>query len=131
MAYGIIKNPRTQRIIDQEGSPVFPFTMAVLAAGASVVIDPTVTVDRRARTYAPMDEVRIVNNSTELLRLRWNGRRRTEFIPGGTIWTFDRQACHQLTVTNLDGVNATAADEVHLQFQRMAKNADDVGKRYG
>ena len=123
-------DPGVQESVDRDGSPEFNFSVGVLAAGASTIINPAVLFVGAA-TYHPLNRLVVINNSGEEIHIIINGiaARRTR-VPAGTIATIKR-SIDTCRILNNDGANATSADEVDLTFSRDPLDADELARRYG
>ena len=119
-----------QEEVDRNGSPVFNYRPAAIAAGAVDTIELGRQFPRSAK-YAPLDTTRIINNSNVALEARLNGRSRVEPVPAGTIVTFQNQSAITFTIENEDGAVATVQDEITVLFNRAALTADELARRYG
>lgn len=119
-----------QEDVDRNGSPIYNYRPAAIAAGA---VD-TIEIGRQfppAAKYAPLDNTRILNNSNVSIEVRLNGRTRVETVPAGTIIEMSNQSVITFTIENEDGTVATVQDQITVLFSRAALNADELARRYG
>lgn len=119
-----------QQEVDRNGSPVFNYRPAAIAAAGVDTIELGRQFPRSAK-YAPLDTTRVINNSNVSLEVRLNGRTRVETVPAGTIIQMTNQSAITFTITNEDGSVATVQDEITVLFNRAALTADELARRYG
>lgn len=119
-----------ERRIAQEGSPVYTWTPAIIAATAFSKIDLN-TQFPASRKYAPLDRVEIVNNDVVNLTVTLNGTE-AYAVPAGVIRTIgdnDKIGITECQVTNLDAAVASIAGMIVLRFQRKPVNVDNLARR--
>lgn len=119
-----------QEEVDRNGSPIYNYRPAAIAATATDTIELGRQFPLSAK-YAPLDTTRVINNSNVSLEIRLNGRTRVETIPAGTIVQYTNQSVITFTIVNEDAAVATVQDEITVLFSRAALNADELARRYG
>ena len=120
-----------QRTVDRDGSPVFTWTPATLAPAATLIINLNNQFPRSTK-YAPLDRAEFLNGSGEQIQVILNGQSANpRIVPAGTVVVFNNQPIHTIRITNQDGVDSTATDEINVLFSREALNADEFARRWG
>ncbi len=110
--------------IKREGSPNYPYSLPVTAAG--VVVHLTINLLFPAsRKYQPLDYVEIVNNSIANPILFTVNNADAWLIPAGTIRTIHGKgiALQLIDITN-QGAGATVAGELEFTFKKEAMTID-------
>lgn len=110
--------------IKREGSPVFVWTPAAIAAGAHLAIEVRGQFPA-SRKYEPLDSIEIVNNeAANDLTLTINGTEQ-RYIPAGTIKLIHGRgvALWHLDLENLGGV-ATTLGQIVISLQKEPYTID-------
>ena len=121
---------RLQRV-KREGSPTYRWTPAVIASGASEVIEVGNQFPD-SRKYEPLDAIEVVNNeSTNNITLTINGVD-SWYIPASTIRTIhgDGVALWHLEITN-DGAANTTQGLIVVTLQKEPLTQDKWIRRHG
>jgi len=123
---------RLKRVM-REGSPKYHYDVGVMAAGVFVEYDID-TQFPRARKYAPLDTMLVINNDAVDIGVQINGTGSDLYfiVPAGVIRQISREevaAVYQVRITNLDGAAATVVNLIDIEQWRSPEDADSIARR--
>lgn len=118
-----------QERIKREGSEYFTWIVPVIAASGRTAIEVNHQFPR-AKKYAPLDWMQIVNADTVDLQVTINGNT-TLPVPAKTIITNDLLPLWEIRINNLDAANATTLNKIIVTMQRQPLTADALARRHG
>jgi hypothetical protein len=120
---------KRRRVAEMEayGSEIYPWTPAVIVAGAtSLCIVATQFPD--ARRYQPLDWARVVNKDAVDLKAYVNQVSAIEIPKGSIIEIDDFPAIWSILLENLDGATDTTAGKVVVEFRKQPMTADKLSR---
>jgi len=126
----ISQKTRSQYRRTEEASPMFEFSLGILKAGSSVVYDIGER-DTRSKKYLPLSNIRVVNNSSEIITIFINQRNEGLTIPAGTIVTLDKGSIPSINSVRFTNNSAsdTSANEIKFTVWRESLIIDDAYRR--